>query len=145
MNFKIERLSRDEVLGIYDESTCALIQRFGNFPPVARYIMPTACVADRERNVLFLRLENGPTPDDECNYLLIFDSELVVIHVPRKLRPLMKFQYISPVMLPRLDEIKVAILEAFECGGYYLVGMFDEVIDAVYPKFDDNAALTSGL
>lgn len=136
MAFIVEKMTMEDESFVYSEKNNLIIKKFGSTRKSESNITTDHWVIDRERNFYFLCLNNMEVMYNENNYLLIISGELVVIHVPREWAPLVKILYLPDTLKQRIKDIQTLILEAFEIGGYFCMGISNEVVDSVFPKFE---------
>lgn len=129
MTFKVEPMTLADTDAV---STQKNIDGIKNIAKIHRDQFGQHWVVDRERNVYFFLLWPNDPRDSKFIYLLSFEDDPIVIEV--KGYNSVIFLRLPDFLMPRTQEIKMLIREAFKVGGRWCNGETEDIM-SFEPQF----------
>lgn len=139
MAFEVKKMTLEDGAKVYSQEKFSILREFTDFYRAQADVKAgySYWAVDGDRHAYFLRLPNQNVDFVDDFYLLGYEDELFVIHVPLfQVTPKVTFLRFPEAYLSNVDEIRQIILDAFKIGGVYVCGIQEEIIERVFPWFD---------
>lgn len=134
MNFVIKPIQTEDIDRIYPGSEAKKIYGFTfakDYKDYLRFVeRREAWAVDHDRNAFLLML---PLTREDSSYRYLFGCGNGVAVLKKKSYCLFSFLYVSSSLLPRMEEIRALIREAFAVAGELIDGATDANDDSAVP------------